>query len=368
MNLGRVTQLQLYMLFSQYLFTTIIGLLIQPLIQTSRYMIVFSLIFGSIGGLFVTFLSYRLALNRPAQFFIHYGKDIVGKYLHYPLVIFMLLVYLLIGGMFTRALLDFIIEIYLPATPAWIIAVVFGICLVYAVRSGVETIFRSAQGVFLLMILGIIIVPFFVGKEIKMDMIYAFFNHFNFKESWRGTYFMMAIYGEMAQILLLFPYFADNNKTFKSLCWAAATSVVVTLTNLIPTLLIFGIDLTSNLTYPELELIRYIQVGNFFQNLDPLLIALLMTGLFIKVSLLLFTIVISLTHAFSLKNHKPFSLSLTAIMIGLSFYMVRSVMEFNDLVMHGFFTLMIFGEMIPIIYLIVEKIRSFGWSQSKDRK
>lgn len=43
-----------------------------------------------------------------------------------------------------------------------------------------------------------------------------------------------------------------------------------------------------------------------------------LTSLFIKISLYLYVAVIVLTHTFELHDHKPFTFSMTAMMIGLS--------------------------------------------------
>ncbi|MGG0936489.1 GerAB/ArcD/ProY family transporter [Brevibacillus centrosporus] len=130
------------------------------------------------------------------------------------------------------------------------------------------------------------------------------------------------------------------------------------MTSLISTLLVFGPHLTSELIYPELELIRFIRAGSFLENLDPVLIAVWLTSLFIKISLFLFISVIALTHSFSLQDHKPFALSMTAIMVGLSLFMARSKMELAHLTNHGMVSLLLVAEVIPVLYFVVDWTRT----------
>ncbi|MBS4224216.1 GerAB/ArcD/ProY family transporter [Lederbergia citrea] len=361
--MGRVTQLQLYMLFSQFLFTSMIGYLINKLVHISNYMTWLALLLGSVGGLTITYLAYRLAIKRPTQFFVHYGKEIVGKWVHYPLVMIIIFSFVLNAAVILRSLTEFIIEIYLPKTPDWAIVTLFGICTAYAVRFGIQSIFRSAQGIFFASITGILVIPLLLGNQMNFSIASALITHFNVKEIWNGSYFVISIFGEMSLIVFLFPYFERSHKTFKSLVWASVTSVFIILSNVIPMILIFGTSLISNLTYPELELTRFINVGTFFRNFDALLITSWMVSIFIKVSLLLYVAAIGLAHVFSLKSHKPFSLSITALMIGLSLYMAGSVTELNELINHGLLTLMIFAELIPVIYLVVDKMRSIYTKQ-----
>lgn len=229
-------------------------------------------------------------------------------------------------------------------------------CLCGSFRSRND--FSQLTGDFFLSVAGVLIVPFFVHKEINYHMAIAMFNHFEMKGIWNGTYMVTALYAEMTFITFLFPYFTSQNKTMRSLIWAVITSVIIVLTNLISIILVFGPDLTANLQYPQLELIRYIRAAATLENLDPVLIAIWLSSLFIKISLFLYIAIICVTHTFSLKDHKPFSLFMTVIVVGLSLYMVRSKPEFDELYRHGEFTFLLLVDLIPIVYFVVDQIRS----------
>ncbi|MHB0880685.1 GerAB/ArcD/ProY family transporter [Paenibacillus sp. SEL1] len=100
---------------------------------------------------------------------------------------------------------------------------------------------------------------------------------------WNGTMIVVALFSEMAFIVYLFPYFVGTDKLMKSLMGATATAVVVILAVLLGCLLLFSSELTANLTYPTLELIRYIHAGVFLENLDPLLIIFWLFSIFLKI-------------------------------------------------------------------------------------
>lgn len=354
----KITPTQLYMLFSQYLFTTILGFRQGSLVEEAGFGVWVSLLVGSFGGLILTYCSYRLAIRRPTRFFGHYGKEIIGKWLHYPLVLTMIFSFLYSAAFVLREMQDFMVEVFLPDTPDWAVTAIFSICVAYAVRSGIQTIFRCAQGIFFVTLFGMLLIPIFVMGEMNQDMAIAFLNHFQKEGIGNASYFVAALYGQMGFILFLLPFFSHPHKTMKSLGWASFTSIIIILSNLIPTILIFGPELTSNLIYPELELIRYIRAGYFLENLDPVLIAIWLTSLFIKISLFLYVAVLALTHTFGLHDHRPLSLSMTAIMVGLSLYMVKTGADLAHLLVHGEVTFLIVTESIPILYLLVDGVRS----------
>lgn len=356
-QVSQISQSQLYMLFTLYLFTTILGFRIASLVTEAGFSTWFPLLLGAFGGLVLTYFSYRLAMRRPTQFFGLYGKEIVGKWIHYPLILIMMFSNLFSASYVLREMQDFMVEVYLPETPDWAVTILFGICIAYAVRSGVQTIFRCAQGIFFLSVFGMLLVPLFVSRDMNAEMLVAFINHFDWKGIWNATYFVTALFGEMTMCLVFFPYVKQPEKTMRSLRWAVISAVIIILSSLIPSLLVFGPHLTANLIYPELELIRYIRAGSFLENMDPVLIAVWLTSLFIKISLFLYGAVLLLTQTFSLQDHKPFTLSMTGMMIGLSLYMARSNMELAHVMFHGEITFLIVTEVIPILYLVVDLFR-----------
>ncbi|BFT72438.1 hypothetical protein PAENIP36_38800 [Paenibacillus sp. P36] len=84
---------------------------------------------------------------------------------------------------------------------------------------------------------------------------------------------------------------------------------------MISTILLFGPELTENLSSPTLEVIRYTRLGSFLENLDPLLLVFWINSMFLKVSLFLYVAVSSVTHTFGLKDHKPFTYATATFMV-----------------------------------------------------
>ncbi|RAV20876.1 GerAB/ArcD/ProY family transporter [Paenibacillus contaminans] len=354
----KISPLQLYMLFSQFLYSTTIGFYIRPLAQHAGFSAWISVALGLVLGLLLVYWSYRLAIRRPSQAFGQYGQSIVGKWIHYPLSIVMIFSFLLASAFVLRELEDLVAEFYLRDTPNWAIAALFGLCIFRAVRSGLGTIFIGAQGIFFISIITIVSVPLLVSHKLNMQMAVALWTNFDPPGIWNGALLMTALFGEMAIILFFFPSFAQADKTMKALGWAAVTSAIITLTVLLAIILLFGPDLTANLSVPTLEMIRYIKYGSFFENLDPLLIVFWLYSMFIKCSLFMYAAVIGLTHIFGLKDHKPLSSFMTAAMIIVSLVMVRTGMEVEHFLQHGEVAFLLFTELIPAVYLAVDSIRS----------
>jgi spore germination protein KB len=356
--LRRITNLQIYMFFSQFLFSTTIGFFVAPLVSTAGYMVWVSLVLGCALGIFITYLSYRLSIIRPHVSLGQYGQEILWKWIHYPLIYIVIIVNLYLAAFILRQITDFIVQNFLPGTPEWAIATLFGVCIAQGVRSGVVTIFRSAQGLFLISIVSVIAFPLFASQQIKFDMAIAFVTNVNLPGAWDGAMIIASLWGEMSFIIYFFPYILHPEKLMKPLRWAAYTAVVVTLVDILAVLFLFGPELTSNTSYPVLELIRYIRVGSFLENLDPLLVVFWIYSMFLKIALFLLVTVTVLTHSLRLKDHKPLTNLMAATMIFLSLYMFKDAAQVEQSMYTSETALLFFTCMIPALYLLVDGLRS----------
>jgi spore germination protein KB len=356
--LRRITNLQIYVFFSQFLFSTTVGFFITPLVATAGVMVWISVLLGCALGLYITYISYRLSMRRPNGFLGQYGHEILGKWIHYPLIYIVIFINLFLAAYILRQFTDFIVQIFLPKTPDWAIATLFGVCIAQGVRSGLVTIFRSAQGLFILSIGSVVAFPMFASQQIKFDMAIAFVTNLNMPGAWKGAMIVASLWGEMSFIIYFFPYIKHPKKLMKPLRWAAYTAGVVSLINIFAILFLFGPELTSNMSYPVLELIRYIRVGSFLENLDPLLVLFWLFTMYLKIALFLFVSVSGLTHAIGLKDHKPFTNLMTAAMVFLSINMFRNAAQTEQIMNSSITALLLFTCLIPALYLLVDWIRS----------
>ncbi|GIP40496.1 germination protein BB [Paenibacillus sp. J31TS4] len=355
-----ITNLQVYMLFSQILFSTTIGFFVSPLVGEAKYMVWVSVILGCLLGLLLAYAAHRLSMRRPNQLFWRYGRDILGKWVHVPLMLFVVLVNLFAAAFILRQLIDFLVQIYLPGTPDWAVAALFGLCVAQAVRAGPLTFFRSGQGLFFFSIAAALTIPLFVTSSIERDMLIAFVTNVDLPGTWNGAITIAGLIGELAYLVYFYPYLAKPGKnTMRALVWAGITASCVILANFIPTILLFGPQLTMSLTYPTLELIRYLRAGAFLENLDPLLIVFWLSSIFFKIGFFLLIAVQGLTHLLGLNDHKPFSYSMAAFMVFLSLIMLKSTAEIIEVMAHGEAAFLMFLGLIPVLYLAVDSLRSF---------
>ncbi len=353
-----VTPDQLFKLFAMHLFTTMIAFMLGIMLQASGYNAPLGIAVGSLLGLTFAFFACRLGLRRPDRFFVDYGSEIVGKWLHYPLLLFLASSNLLIGIINFWELQDFLIQFYLVNTPQWAIVALCGLCIAYTVRFGINSVFRAAEGIFLISLLSFLLIPFLIGDSYNWFALRGLVTHFNPREAWPSAYYTLSVFGELSFVLLIFPHLSSPAKTFRSLASGTAVAASVVLFHVIPLLLIFGPELGSNLNYPELELLRFTRSGSFLETLDPALIALWLISLFVKLSFIVFNVSLITTRMFHLKDTKPFVFPITIFISVCSLVVVKSNVQFYNLMTGGILTVFTLSELIPFFYYVVDSIRS----------
>ncbi|RCX23424.1 spore germination protein KB [Fontibacillus phaseoli] len=353
-----ITSNQIFSLFNLHLFTTVIAFIMGLLISGSKYSTPVSVLLGSFLAFVLVYPSYKVASSRPDEFVTEFGGQLVGRVPHVILILYLVLINILLSALNLREMTNFLLSVYLINTPSWAIVMIFGICIAYAVRSGLPTIFRAAQGIFLVSAIAFLLIPFLAMQEIDRDALIALVSHLNVKDVSMGVYYNISMFGELAFLFLLYPFLKEPKKVMKTYFWTIVISLVIIMSHLIPVLLTFGAELAPNLIYPDAELIRFIRAGSFIETLDPILIILWLTSIFAKIAFLSFTAVICVSQLMKVKDHKPFALPIVAFICIFSIAIARSQPELTEFMGKNLTPFVLIAEyIVPIFYWLMIWIR-----------
>jgi spore germination protein KB len=319
------------------------GFLINGLSQGTGYAGWVSLIAGWAIALALLFPILKVASSRPDEFITRFGGQLVGRWLHVLFMAIYLFQTMYIGANLIRELSDFLGLVYLPLTPNWAIASLFGLSVILAVRSGIENIFRAASGLIFIVVGFVFLIPLLLGKEIIWPIAGAFIRHWELQPIWGGTIAAIGIL-DMSKVLFIYPHLRDKEKTFRSMAIGSGCGVLMIILTYMTCIMVFGVNLTSHMSYPTMEMFRMIRIGDFLDNMDPFFIGIWMTGLFIRICFFLYIAVSGIGQMFRLKHSKPLALSLGAVMIGMSIHLAENITERQNFL----------GKALPVFTLIVE--------------
>lgn len=301
-------------------------------------------------------IGLSLARKNPNEFFVLYGNKIVGRWLHVPYVILTIFLFLLVGAIQFCSLQDLFLLYFLPNTPGWSLSGLLGICIAFTARSGIKAIVRCAQGIFLIVLLSEVIVSLLLLNDVNFNMAIAFLTHVDLKTSVIASLSIIPWVGLSFIILFFYPIVSNSNYSLKSLVYAVILAVFPLLIFSIISILMLGPKLAKNVDL--IKLFKYISIADFLENLDPLLIAVWLTSVIVSVSFSLYIALLCTSQLVSLKDYRPLTFSMAAIMIGISLQIADNQVELRQIIKDWATPFVLFMECIPIVYWIVGGLRA----------
>lgn len=312
-------------------------------------------IFASFMGFITVYVVTRLHELYPKQTVIQYSELILGKILGKLVGLVFCLFNLYTSGIITREYAEFVTGNFLFKSPILLVISSMILLSAFAVRGGVEMLARSAAVFTPIFILPIFILLLLI-PDLDIKNIFPILSH-GMTPVLKGTATPQAWMSELFMITYFLPTLTDPEKGRKwgviSLC---AIILTMTYVNLI-TLFLLGPD-TGNKSYPILVAFRYISIGNFFENMEALLLAMWVVGNFIKIGVFYYASALSFGQWLNLSDYRPVVFPFGILIVVFSLWDLPSFFRLAFLLRYiGPFHLPSVLLLIPLLLLIVAVLR-----------
>ncbi|MCY9666155.1 endospore germination permease [Paenibacillus alginolyticus] len=352
---GKISAFQLGLMMYPTVLAT--GLLALPTItaQYAKNDLWLTSIFASILGFISVYIATRLHELYPKMTVIQYSERILGK-IPGKLVGFVFFVFTLHStGIISRQYADFVKGNFLFKSPILLVISSIILLTAFAVRGGVEILARSA-----VIFTPIFILPIFILLVLIPDMdvknIFPILSH-GIIPVIKGSAAPMGWVSEFFIMTFFLPYLADPEKGGK---WGFISLSAITLSMIYVNLLILfllGPDV-GNKTYPVFVAFRYISVGNIFENMEALLLAMWVVGNFIKIGVFYYAAVLSFGQWLNLSEYRPYVFPLGIFIVALSMWDLPSFTRLAFFITYfDTFYLLSVLLLIPLLLLIVALLR-----------
>jgi spore germination protein len=203
------------------------------------------------------------------------------KSFHYLLLIYLSLLYI----RDLRAFVDFIGANLLPTTPIEVITILLSLTLLYITLAGLEVLARINLIQFTIFAFIVLSAPFLLLNEINMANFLPIFGPGVVSNLSTSSYFMLPWMGEVVIFFLLF----SNISTTKHLKRATllGTGLGLFLIGLLIALdvAVLGSDIVARSTYPNFIMIQEINITDFLDRLDLVIVTVWMPCLISKIAL-----------------------------------------------------------------------------------
>lgn len=355
MDKGKISSMQMGMMM--YLSIIATAILTVPSI-TAKYAkqdLWLSPIWASIVGFLTIIIVIHLSKRFPQQTFFQICEQTIGK-LTTKLIGLLYFAFLLVAtGQITRTYAEFI-KVFFAKTPVSVIIITMLFLSALTVIAGIEVIGRVAQFFFPIFVFSVFIIIFLLIPQLEPGNLLPVFEN-GLLPSLKGAIVPQIWFGEFFIMMFLLPSLSDSRKGMR---WGMITILMVLVTFIIINLTVLFIlnQNTEFYVYPFLSATQLVNLGDYLENIDPIIIALWILGTFVKTTVFYYVTISTAAQWLNLSDYKPLVWPLGILIVEMSFWAVPNLMVNSHLDIAVFPLLFpIMQTFIPLLLLVMAVIR-----------
>ncbi|GIM45010.1 germination protein [Collibacillus ludicampi] len=354
---GRISALQMWVMLYPTVMATDIITVPSISIKYAGRDLWLSTILASLVGFLVVYVIDRLNKLYPEQTFFQYCEHILGVLPGKMLGLIYLSYFLYAEGIILREYAEFVIGSFLSQTPFLVVVGSLVFVCACAVRGGVEVVGRSAQ-----LFVGLFILPFFLMvllllPDLHVRNMFPILAH-GIMPTIKGAFVSQSWMGQIFLGAFFLPYVVDRANGKK---WGMITVFFIMLNLLmanLTVLFLFGQEVTSMLTYPVMDAARYVSLADFIEHLESIVMAVWVAGVFVKVCVYYYALVLGTAQWIKLSDYRPLVLPFGFLMILFTFWIVPSHQKLGELITKvKIFEVTLLFVVIPVLLLPVAVLR-----------
>ncbi|MCG0278432.1 MAG: endospore germination permease [Thermanaeromonas sp.] len=356
---GRISNWQLFMLIMAFLIGT--STLIMPVGPAKQDAWISYLLAGAL-GVGVAYLYTSLGLRFPKETPFQYAPRVLGKGLGTCLNILFLWYAFHLAPLLLLNFSELYVVAIMVNTPLMVFIGIMAALAAWAVRSGIETLGRLAELltpflIFVILVLNIltILTPELprwenflpvLGEGI-LPVVRGILPAFTFP------------FGETVFFLNFFPFLTSPRKCRYPFVLAVVLITFLLISVLLRNIAVLGPLEANRANFPSLTAIQLINIGEFLQRMDALIIFIWTFGVFLKLSVVFYVFTLGTSQVLGLKDYRPLVLP-TALL--LTFFAPTVYEHFHQMLRFASRTWPFYffpGYFLyPAILLLVAKIRN----------
>ena len=277
-----------------------------------------SSIIGSMIGIGLVWILYRLYRVHPGKNLIQICREILGFWLGTVLSVFYLFFFVIKTALFCREIADFMnTEIY-PFTPMLFVVTMFLLPIVWGIQHGLGTIGRSNEILLPIVILSLLFVTMLLVPQLEISRIFPIFENGVLPIA-KGTVFSSFYpFGELIVFMMIFPYTNEQPHTKRDVLLASSVGGVMLIFIVFITLLTMGPLLTKNAVYSAYVASQKVTHEIILQRIEFLTIFAWVICTYFKAMLYYYAFLVGSAELFKLKQYRFLNLPTAFLILGLS--------------------------------------------------
>lgn len=296
-----------------------------------------------------------LGLRFRRQTLIGFSRQILGFWLGSLVGLFYIYNFVTHSSRQVWHVSELMVTAFLPTTPKVVFIAIMVVLAGSAVRRGLEVFTRVNDLLLPVGAFTVLLVGALVAKDLDLRNYLPVLER-GWKPVIDGS---LPLFGHVAQgyiILMLLPFVASVRGIY---AWSFGTlgGLLALLGVGVMAIGVFGAEVTARFPYPALELVRMINVRDFIQHLEALMMLVWFGGIFLKYAILLYMTSLAIAQWLGLRDYRPLVWPLGILTAALSLLTpeVQKVTEFFAKVFPGF--ALVLELVLPALLLAVAVLR-----------
>ncbi|WP_019909840.1 GerAB/ArcD/ProY family transporter [Paenibacillus sp. HW567] len=340
--------------------------LVVPIGLESGRAVWLSILMALPGGVVLYLIYNDLYRQFPGLTISGYTQKILGKAIGWPLSLLYIPVLLFNSSRNLREAGDLLISASYDRTPILIITSIMVIAVMFILNKGIEVYARTAEIYFWIMMIMGVICNFVVIAAGLVDFKHLFpLQIKDLRDALSSAYPSIWIFpfGELVCVTTILPFFSKVNKAKRVGVTAVILSgLLLTITHMVE-ISVLGEDMYSRAAFPIYTTITLVNVANFIQRLDALVILTLIIGVFFKMSIYSFAATVITADLFKVKDYRRVVVPVCVVVLFCSFVSAENYSShLNEGKEFLKYILPVLCAYIPMFLFVVHHIRKrFGW-------
>lgn len=322
-----------------------------------------AVLLGMCTGVFLFFIYYRFFRYYPNLPLTGIVRKIFGKTLGWIIGLLYTLFFLYTTANNVRDFGELLLSSTMPKTPLLALNVLLVLAICYVLYLGIEVFARTAElFIVILLVLGL------AGNFLVLvSGNFDFHNLQPFLENGWKPIIMTAYrnipfpFAQMLVFMMLLPYLNRPELTRKVwlsalissglvLCWTTSVNIAV-----------LGVEEVERSTFPLLSTIGKVNLFEFIQRLDAIVVFTMLITVFFKASIFFYGAVLGIVDLFKVKNYQQMLLPIACILIFWSMIMASNYSEHSEESDKVLFylldmPLLVFVPMIMLLVMIIRHV------------
>jgi spore germination protein KB len=315
----------------------------------------------------VAWLLNRLWQRFPDKTLVQVMRQVLGRAIGSAMALVLVLVLVLGASLMLRIAGEVLTIVSLPQTPTLVVMACLAAVAAWCARHGVEVLGRCAEVIFPIIAGTVFLTFLFLLPYLRFERLLPFeiltVGPLPHIKSMVGV---VARTTELIWVGVVVPSVKGRERLFRA--WVFAESWLALLW-VIMSISIFGVlgGHIEAFPFPWIMAIRAVEVLEFMERIDGLVLAVWVLGMFVRIAVLLWTASASLSQALGVRNYRVVVLPLTLLAITYAEGQAESLSQLLHMTRPEVLTpyLLTFVLLIPMGLLLLAALRGLGGAATK---